>query len=347
MFIFARSKLKMNKKVVLLINLGTPDKPTTSAVRRYLTEFLNDPRVIDIPWLFRKMLVNLIIVPFRSPKSAKIYKQLWTKEGSPLVIHGENLKSQLQVELGDEYQVELAMRYQNPHLKDVLEKIRKSVPKEIIALPLYPHYASSSTGSTVEYLFKIMSKWYVIPQVRVIGQFYNHPGFIESIAAQANKFDLTEFDHFVFSYHGLPTRQVDKVYDEGLCEDHNCEHEVPPEGMYCYKATCYETTRLITKKFSIDKEKYTVSFQSRLDKNWLEPFSDKVIAELPKQGKKKVLVFSPAFVSDCLETTIEIGVEYNEIFLENGGEKLEYVRSLNSDPLWVNTVKDLVLNGQS
>ena len=337
----------MNKKVVLLINLGTPDKPTTSAVRRYLTEFLNDPRVIDIPWLFRKMLVNLIIVPFRSPKSAKIYKELWTENGSPLLLHGEDLKAKLQDKLGNDYQVELAMRYQNPHLKHVLEKIRKSVPQEIIALPLYPHYASSSTGSTVEYLFKTMGKWFVIPPLRVIGQFYDHPGFIESIAEQANQFDLNEFDHFVFSYHGLPTRQVDKVYDDGLCEDHNCEHEVSPDAKFCYKATCYETTRLIASRLKIDKEKYTVSFQSRLDKNWLEPFSDKVIAELPKNGMKNVLVFSPAFVSDCLETTIEIGVEYKEIFLENGGEKIDYVRSLNSNPIWVNTVKDLVLNGNS
>ncbi|MGY8952454.1 MAG: ferrochelatase [Flavobacteriales bacterium] len=334
----------MNKKTVLLINLGTPDNPTTGAVKKYLTEFLNDPRVIDIPWLFRKMLVNLIIVPFRAPKSAKIYKQLWTKEGSPLVIHGKNLRDKLQVELGSDYQVEIAMRYQNPHLKNVLEKIRKSVPKEIIVLPLYPHYASSSTGSTIEFLFKIMSKWYIIPQVKVLGQFYNNPGFIDSIAEQAKEFNLKNYDHFVFSFHGLPTRQVDKVYDKGICADHNCEYEVTTDNFYCYKATCYETARLIISKVNLDSEKCTVSFQSRLDKNWLEPFSDKVIAELPKKGVKNVLVFSPAFVCDCLETTIEIGVEYKEIFQENGGEKLDFVKSLNSEPTWVNTVKDLVLN---
>ena len=334
----------MNKKTVLLINLGTPDNPTTGAVKRYLTEFLNDPRVIDIPWLFRKMLVNLIIVPFRAPKSAKIYKQLWTKEGSPLVIHGKNLRDKLQVELGSDYQVEIAMRYQNPHLKNVLEKIRKSVPKEIIVLPLYPHYASSSTGSTIEFLFKIMSKWYIIPQVKVLGQFYNNPGFIDSIAEQAKEFNLKNYDHFVFSFHGLPTRQVDKVYDKGICADHNCEYEVTTDNFYCYKATCYETARLIISKVNLDSEKCTVSFQSRLDKNWLEPFSDKVIAELPKKGVKNVLVFSPAFVCDCLETTIEIGEEYKEIFQENGGEKLDFVKSLNSEPTWVNTVKDLVLN---
>tara|TARA_B110000495_G_C23039742_1_gene622752 strand:+ start:3118 stop:4125 length:1008 start_codon:yes stop_codon:yes gene_type:complete len=334
----------MNKKTVLLINLGTPDNPTTGAVKKYLTEFLNDPRVIDIPWLFRKMLVNLIIVPFRAPKSAKIYKQLWTKEGSPLVIHGKNLRDKLQVELGSDYQVEIAMRYQNPHLKNVLEKIRKSVPKEIIVLPLYPHYASSSTGSTIEFLFKIMSKWYIIPQVKVLGQFYNNPGFIDSIAEQAKEFNLKNYDHFVFSFHGLPTRQVDKVYDKGICADHNCEYEVTTDNFYCYKATCYETARLIISKVNLDSEKCTVSFQSRLDKNWLEPFSDKVIAELPKKGVKNVLVFSPAFVCDCLETTIEIGEEYKEIFQENGGEKLDFVKSLNSEPTWVNTVKDLVLN---
>ncbi|MBD77830.1 MAG: ferrochelatase [Crocinitomicaceae bacterium] len=334
----------MNKHVVLLINLGTPNSPTTSAVRRYLSEFLNDPRVIDIPWLFRKLLVNLIIVPFRSPKSAKIYKQLWTPKGSPLVTHGVDLKNKLQESLGEEFQVELAMRYQDPHLKDVLEKIRKSIPREIIAIPLYPQYASSTTGSSVEYLYKIIGKWFVIPPVKVVGQFYDHPGFIDSIVKQANKFNLQDYNHFVFSFHGLPTRQVDKVYDADLCSDRNCETEVSEESMYCYKATCYETARLICSRLSIDSTNFTVAFQSRLDKNWLEPFADNTLVELAKAGNKKVLVFSPSFVSDCLETTIEIGVEYKELFLKHGGMQLDLVESLNSEPAWVDTLKDLALN---
>ncbi|MGB0403983.1 MAG: ferrochelatase [Salibacteraceae bacterium] len=335
----------MSKKVVLLINLGTPDSPKTSDVRKYLSEFLNDPRVIDIPWILRKLLVNLIIVPFRAPKSAKIYEELWTAKGSPLLYHGLELKELLQKELGDEYQVEFAMRYQNPHLKVVLEDIRKSNPSEIIALPLYPQYASSSTGSTVEYLLKQISKWWVIPPIKVLGQFYDNPLFIDSICEQARKYDLSQYDHFLFSYHGLPVRQVDKVYDNGLCEDHDCEHEITHDNKFCYKAVSYATTRLITDKLGIKEDMHSVAFQSRLDKNWLEPFADKKVAEFAKKGHKKILVFSPSFVSDCLETTVEISGEFKEIFLENGGEQLDLVESLNTSPTWVKALKDIVTNG--
>ena len=334
----------MQKKAVLLLNLGTPDSPSTSDVRKYLFQFLNDPRVIDISAVMRFLLVNLIIVPFRSPKSAKIYRELWTDKGSPLIIHGEALRKKVQESLGDEYHVELAMRYQNPSIDSALAKLKKLNPSEIIALPLYPHYASSSTGSTVEYLMKKLSAWYVIPQLKIIGQFYDHPGFLDTIVTQAKEYQLEDYDHFLFSYHGLPVRQVDKVYDEGLCEDHHCEDRITNENKFCYKATCYETTRLLVERLKIPEGKFTVSFQSRLDKNWLTPFSDKTIEELAKNGSKRLLVFSPAFVADCLETTIEIGTEFRELYMENGGKQLDLVESLNSHPKWVQTVKDLVIN---
>lgn len=335
----------MNKTAVVLINLGTPDSPKTGDVRRYLFQFLNDARVIDIPWMLRKLLVNLIIVPFRAPKSAKLYEKLWTKDGSPLVIYGNKAKHLLQNELGDDYDVHLAMRYQNPGLPEVLEQVRKENPKKIICVPMYPHYASSSSGSTVEEIMRIMKNWYVFPDIRITGQFYDHPGFIDTICDNAKKHDLGHFEHFLFSYHGLPVRQVDKVYDEGPCSDKHCEEEITEENLHCYKATCYATTRLIATQLGLKPEQYTVAFQSRLDKNWLEPFSDKVVEELAKNGTKKLLVFSPAFVSDCLETTIEIKDEYEEIFLENGGEQLELVESLNDHPKWIDTLKDIVVNG--
>lgn len=335
----------MNKTAVVLINLGTPDSPKTSDVRKYLFQFLNDKRVIDIPWLLRKLLVNLIIVPFRAPSSAKLYQKLWTEKGSPLIIYGNSVKDKLQATLPEHYSVHLAMRYQNPSLSNVLEKVRKENPKKIICVPLYPHYASSSSGSTVEEVMRIMSGWYNFPEIRITGQFYDHPGYIETICENAKKYDLDQFEHFIFSYHGLPVRQVDKVYDDGLCSDRDCEHEITNENQYCYKATCYATTRLIAEKLKINPDQYTVSFQSRLDKKWLEPFSDKVVEDLAKKGMKKVLVFSPAFIADCLETTIEIKDEYQEIFQENGGDTLELVESLNEHPIWINTLKDIVLNG--
>ena len=332
----------MKKATVLLVNLGTPDSPSVSDVRSYLSQFLNDPRVIDIPWLLRKILVNLIIVPFRAPKSAKIYKELWTEQGSPIITHGENVKHLLQEKLGEDYNVELAMRYKNPSVPSVLEKIRKTNPNKIIVLPLFPHYASASTGSALQEVMDVIRKWWVIPELSFISQYWDHQGYINAFVERGKQYDWKDYDHVLFSYHGLPERQVDKVYDEGLCNDKHCESEITEENKYCYKATCFATTRLLTAALGIPEDRYTVCFQSRLDKNWLEPFSDKVVEAQAKKGAKKLLVFSPAFVADCLETTIEIGEEYQEIFEEHGGEKVQLVESLNDHPLWIEALEDLV-----
>ena len=332
------------KTAVLLINLGTPDSPSVSDVRKYLTEFLNDSRVIDIPYLLRKILVNLIIVPFRAPKSAKIYKELWDgSEGiSPLLKHSKSVASHLQNRL-EKANIFLAMRYGNPSLDMILEEIRKQNFDEIIILPLFPQYASASSGSAIEKAMNIIRNWYVIPSVKIINQFYDETLFIDSIIERANKYNLADFDHILFSYHGLPVRQVDKVYEDKRCDNHHCEDEINEENKYCYKATCFATTRLIVERLGIAADQYTVCFQSRLDKKWLEPFSDKIVESLAKKGAKKLLVFSPAFVSDCLETVIEIGTEYQEIFEKNGGEKVQLVESLNDHPMFIDCLEKLIL----
>ena len=338
---------KMKKTGVLLIQLGTPDSPSVKDVRRYLTEFLNDPRVIDIPWLPRKLLVNGIIVPFRAPKSAKIYKELWDFGNgvSPLITHTESLKKLVQEELNeDNVTVEIAMRYQNPSLDSVLERMKKALYDQIIIIPLFPQYASASTGSAVEKAMDIIKKWWVIPEIKIVSQFYDNPSFIDAIVDRAKQFDLKEYDHILFSYHGLPVRQVDKVYEgeTDLCSDQPCESQINEFNKYCYKATSFATTRLIAEKLGISEKDYTVCFQSRLDKKWLEPFSDKVVEEWGKKGAKKLLVFSPAFVADCLETIIEIGDEYQEIFEEFGGEKIQLVPSTNAHPKFVDCITELV-----
>jgi ferrochelatase len=225
----------------------------------------------------------------------------------------------------------------------VLEEIRKKSYTKIILLPMFPQYASASTGSALEEAMRVISGWWVIPDLRIISQYYNHPLYISAFVDRGKQFNIDEYDHVLFSYHGLPERQVDKVYDNDLCANHNCEDGVDEENTFCYKATCYATTRLLAEQLNIPKEKYTVCFQSRLDKKWLEPFSDKVVEECAKKGMKKILVFSPAFTADCLETIIEIGEEYQEIFEEHGGEKVQLVESLNSHPLWIQCLKDLVL----
>ena len=334
----------MAKTCVLLINLGTPDSPSVNDVRKYLFEFLNDPRVIDINPIGRFFLVNFIIVPFRAPKSAKIYKELWTDKGSPIMIYGKSVKEKLQKELGDDFDVELAMRYKNPSLDEVCARMEKRGYEKIIILPLFPQYASASTGSAIEKAMKLISKWWVIPEIKIISQFYDDEIYLNCVIEQSKKYNLSDYDHILFSYHGLPERQVDKVYSDGKpCKDHKCEDEINEDNRYCYKATCFATTRSLAEKLNLSKDRYTVCFQSRLDKDWLEPFSDKVVEEWAKKGAKKLLVFSPAFVADCLETTVEIGIEYQKIFKDNGGEKVQLVESLNDHPLWIETLKKMVL----
>jgi ferrochelatase len=335
------------KEAILLINLGTPDAPTPGKVGKYLTQFLNDRRVIDINPIGRFILVNLIIVPFRSFKSSKLYQQIWTKEGSPLLTNSIALKEKVQKEVGDKYIVELAMRYQTPSIKNALENIRQQRPSKIHVLPLYPQYASSSTGSTVEEVLKQIKGWEVIPSLNIVSKFYDQQAFIDALLVEGKKHNVADFDHIVFSYHGLPERQILKAsahYGGNTCQLGSCCNSITKNNQYCYRANCFETTRQLVKGLNIPEGKYTSSFQSRLDKKWLKPFSDKVIEELAKKGNKKILVFSPAFVADCLETIYEIGAEYDEIFKEHGGEKVTLVNSLNTNDAWVKAIKKIVSN---
>jgi ferrochelatase len=336
--------MPQKKTGVLLINLGTPDSPQVKDVRSYLSQFLNDPRVIDIPWLWRKILVNLIIVPFRAPKSAGIYRKLWTANGSPLLYYGVRVRELLQASLGEKYDVHLAMRYKNPSIPHVLEEMHKKNFDKIIVLPMFPQYASSSTGSALEEVMRVVRTWWVLPEIRLVSQYYNHPGFIDAVVARGRQYEIGSYDHVLFSYHGLPVRQVDKVHPGGSCEDYRCESEISEANKFCYRAVCYATTRLIAEKLHIPQDKYTVCFQSRLNEKWLKPFSDKVVEECARNGMKKLLVFSPAFTADCLETIVEIGDEYQHLFEKHGGEKVQLVESLNEHPLWIGCLKHLVEN---
>ncbi len=336
--------LQKPKVGILLINLGTPKSPSIWSVAQYLTQFLNDPRVIDIPPVARWLLVNLIIVPFRSPKSTKAYQKLWTKEGSPLLIYGKELEKKLQAELGQNYGVHLAMRYQEPSIPKVLKSMEKMAYQKIIIFPLFPQYASSTSGSAIEETLRHLSRWYVIPELQIVSQYFNHPSFIEAWAQIGKKYNPQNYDHVLFSYHGLPIRQLNKVYQDGkLCEEHHCKEKWDDENYFCYEAACYETTKKIAQ--ALDIQNYTVAFQSRLGKEpWIEPYAEPTIIQLAKKGIKKLLVFAPSFVADCLETTIEIGQEYKKVFWEHGGEKLELVHSLNSETIWVQAIKKIILD---
>ena len=333
----------MNKPALLLVNLGTPDSPSYFDVFKYLREFLMDGGVIDVPAFFRFILVTLIICPFRSFSSGKIYKQLWDlSDGeSPLLKNTRELTNKLN-QTQEKYNVFYAMRYQTPSIKNVLCEIQKSNPTDLIVFPLFPHYASATSGSVYAEITKQLSKEWVIPNFNFISQYYDHPAFIEAWIKTAQSYDMDEYDKILFSYHGLPKSQVNKVYQDMQCDGKNCEHEINDDNYYCYKATVYETSKLIADRLNIPRDKYEVSFQSRLTNNWLEPFSDDVLKSYPAKGIKKVLVFSPAFTADCLETIIEIGYEYKELFKESGGQKLDYVESLNFSDAWVQAIIEIV-----
>ena len=329
----------MTKKGVLLIILGTPKSPSVKDVGEFLFEFLNDDRVIDIPWILRKILVKMIIVQFRIFSSAKEYKKLLTAKGSPLKYHSDKLFKEVQKKLPESYSVHLAMRYQKPSIKKVLEEMKKEQYDEIIVLPLYPQYASSSSGTAIQEVMKYISKWWAIPKLTFISEFHEDEGYLESILERAKEFDLTEYDHILFSFHGLPTRHISKLNIKD-CSSNTCECKI--NNRYCYKSNCVSTTKILADKMKLDSSKYSICFQSRLDNKWLTPFADKEVIKLAKSGAKKILIFSPAFVADCLETTIEIGEEFKDLFIENGGTKLDLVPSLNSEKRWVKAVSDLI-----
>jgi len=334
-----------SKTGVLIINLGTPDSPSVGDVRKYLREFLMDRRVIDIPFWRRFLLINFIIAPFRAPQSAKGYHELWGPKGSPLKVYGLELEGLLQQALGESFDVKLAMRYQSPSIKSVLSHFKDKGFKRLIVIPLYPQYASSSSGSTMEEVMRVLKGWEVVPEIKLISQFFDHPLFIKSFAEIGKKYMSQEkYDHYLFSYHGLPEHQILKSSCDHYCRLGDCCSAYSSKNQYCYRAQCFETTRLLVKELGIKKEDYTICFQSRLGKTpWIKPYTDEIIKQLPGRGIKKVLVFSPAFVADCLETTVEIGIEYKKLFLEHGGESWQLVESLNIDPMWVECLKQMVL----
>ena len=330
------------KKALLLVNLGTPDKPTYLSVFKYLRQFLMDGRVININPFLRFVLVNFIICPTRSFSSTKVYKEVWDKNtGSPLLHNTTKLAEKLVNKVQD-YDVYFAMRYQNPSIESVINKILETNPDEITVLPLFPHYAAATTGSVYQEISRVISKKWVVPNIRFINQFYDNEKFIDAWVDKASKFDLNTYDKVIFSYHGIPNSHVDNVYPDSLCSDHNCESEVTNENKFCYKATTYETTKILANRLNLSPDKYQVTFQSRLTNKWLTPFTDEVLESLPTNGNKNVLVFSPAFTADCLETIIEIGDEYKELFFEAGGEKLDYVESLNYSDLWADAIIDII-----
>lgn len=330
-------------KAVIIVNLGTPDAPRPGAVRRYLTQFLNDPYVIDIPQPWRFLLVNCIIIPFRLKKSTRLYRRLWTTGGSPILQHLYRLRGKLEQHLP--YQrVYAAMRYCNPSLHTVLRQLHDDGVTHLTVLPLYPQFAESTTETIFEVVRRSRQDLTGLQEVRFIRQFYNHPAFLDSFEQRIAAYDPSAFDHVIFTYHSLPERHLDRIHPGTSCKSCPCEHAMPDFGSECYKATAYETARVLAVRLGLPPAGYSVAFQSRFAKKWVGPFTEDRIRDLARSGVRRVLVVAPSFVADCLETIVEIGLDYRDLFKKEGGEELVMVESLNSEDFWAENLAKKLLS---
>ncbi len=323
------------------MNLGSPDSTEVKDVRKYLMQFLMDERVIDYPYIFRLLLVGGIIAPFRAPKSAEAYKKVWTKDGSPLVVLTKQLQQAMQQNV--EEPVEIAMRYGNPTMEYAYEKLLQRVPdlQEVVAIPLYPHYAMSSYETAVEHAKAVHKEKKYSFSLSFIKPFYDEPHYIHALTESISPYLEQEYDQVLFSYHGLPQRHMTKadpthkhcMKSADCCEVPSVAHAT------CYRHQCRTTTQLLVKNLNIPADKVGFSFQSRLgSEEWLKPYTVLRLQELPKEGVKKLIILCPAFVSDCLETLEEIAISGKETFLQAGGESFTVIPCLNLHPLWVQSL---------
>lgn len=330
---------------LLLVNLGTPDGPDPASVRRYLREFLSDPRVVDLNPVGRWLLLNLIILPFRPAKSAEAYRKVWRPEGSPLLLESLALRDAMRERLGDRWRVELGMRYQSPSIEQALKSLLAQGVGRVVVAPLFPHQASSSSGSAIAEVYRVASKLPNVPPLEVLPPFYDAPGFIDAFVAQGRPvIEAMKADHVLFSYHGIPERQILRGEDApSTCLRTGCCDSMRVENRNCYRAQCYETSRQLAAALKLADGTWSVSFQSRLGRTpWITPHTDVVLPELAAKGVKRLAVFSPSFVADCLETLEEIAMRAREQFLEEGGDDLQLVPSLNASPEWVETLAGFV-----
>ena len=332
---------------VLLINLGSPEAPTAAAVRPYLREFLGDPRVLDIPAPLRWLLLNAVILPVRPAKSAEAYAAVWTEQGSPLLVHSRALTERLAAALGPEYRVALGMRYGNPSIASALDELLREPVRELIVVPLYPQYASSSTGTALEVVHRELAGRWNVPAVRTVPAFFDQPGYLDAVASEAAPL-LRDFapDHVLFSYHGLPERHIRKsecAPGHCLAADDTCCATLDARNTFCYRAQSFATTRGLIARLGLDAARTSTAFQSRLGRTpWIKPYTDEALASLAQSGVKRLAVFSPSFVADCLETLEEIAIRGDESFREAGGEALVLVPALNAAPSWVRVLEGLV-----
>lgn len=337
------------KRGLLLLNLGTPDAPDAGAVRRYLREFLSDPRVLDLHPVGRWLLLNLIILPTRPARSARQYQKVWLQEGSPLLVHSRALEAAVRAKLAGEFEVELGMRYGNPSIPSAIEALVRRGVRELMVLPLYPQNAASSTGSSLARVYEVLEERFEVVPVNSVPAFFDDEGFLaawEDVTRPV--LSTARADHVLFSFHGIPERHVRKSdLTGGVCLStaHCCE-VLSDANRNCYRAQSYATARLLAKRLQLTEGSWSVSFQSRLGRTpWIHPYTDVVLPELAAKGVKRLVVVPPSFVADCLETVEELGIRAVEQWRSLGGEALIMVPSLNAHPRWVEAVAQLARRG--
>jgi ferrochelatase len=331
---------------LLLLNLGTPDAPTVPAVRRYLREFLSDPRVLDLPAWKRFLLLELVILPRRPRASAEAYSKIWTAEGSPLLVHGRALRERLRERLGEGVVVELGMRYGRPSIAEAVERlVVAGVRPPVTVLPLFAQQSEAATGSAVARVREVAGERGVA--LEVVPPFFAHRAYLEAREASIRPFLVESFDRILFTFHGLPERQVRRADSSGrhCFERPDCCAAIGDANRGCYRAQCLATARELARRLELAPDSWTACFQSRLGREpWLAPYTDQVLAEAARAGARRALVV-PSFVADCLETLEELGIRGREIWREHGGEELVLVPALNSGERWVEALIEIAADG--
>jgi ferrochelatase len=329
-------------KAVLLVNLGSPDSPSVPDVRRYLNEFLMDGRVLDVAWPVRRFVVSMILMN-RPKESAHAYEKIWTTEGSPLVATSERVRALLQQRVS--VPVELAMRYQNPSIPEAVKRLAGRGATDLLLIPLYPHYAMSSYESTVERVREVAAR--IAPEMRLQIQppFFDAPDYLKALVGSAEEYLKRGYDHLLFSFHGVPERQIRKSDPTGshCLTVNDCCHVKSEAHKFCYRHQCFRTAEEFVREAGVPADKWSISFQSRLGKDpWLKPYTDFELPRLAQAGKKRMLVICAAFVSDCLETIEEIGMRGRETFLQAGGTELTLIPCMNEHPLWIDALEKMI-----
>jgi len=334
--------MKNSKPGVLLINLGTPDNCDPKSVYAYLKQFLNDPRVVDLPAVVRYILVNWFIIPFRYKQSAHAYQQIWTNQGSPLLTHSYDLVEAVRKAFGSTVQIELGMRYGNPSIESAIDKLKDC--QKIMAIPLFPQYSSAATGSAIQALLEVLGQRWNIPELIIKKDFFNNSDFIYAYASLIrDNLKDKKIDRLIFSYHGLPQRHIEKSACHSPCTRSEFCPKPDHLNMYCYRAQCYETARLIAEELNLSSTDYVVAFQSRLGKTpWIGPYTDVVLAELREKKVDNIAIVCPSFVSDCLETLEEINIRARAQWLELGGREFVFIPCLNTYSAWVDGLVNMI-----